>query len=377
MFGIFQTRVMPTYRSKYVQFLFFYLASLRVNWTESFLKDLLTTVYSQDQTLEKRLVALSYLASFVARAKFLTPLFGIKVVQYLTAFVMEIQEAAEKHAASRTRDDEEKPHHPMVRLFVAGVQSICYILCFRISSFAGEEEAKGQLMRLMPAWGTPRTVEETFTPVLASALNPITWINRNVAKQFLMSIRHEFPSIASQTKAMYKKMAKSDGVIVDNDDEDVKFDMTAFYPFDPYRLSGSHIFLVGIYQNWDKDDAFDVESTAESESDGCQGFEAEEDMTTRRARAGSRQPSADSGDSDVDFTDIADATDRGFIPSVGPSPALRPRRYTDFEMSPLIVPMEAAEEDDHFALPVSSIDNRANTVLDSFLKSSAFATGSP
>jgi len=344
-----------------------------VNWTETFLKDLLTIVYSQDQTLEKRLVALSYLASFVARAKFLTPLFGIKVVQYLTAFVMEIQEAAEKHAASRTRDDEEKPHHPMVRLFVAGVQSICYILCFRVGTFTAEEEAKGQLQRLMPAWGSPRTAEEAFTPVLASTFNPITWINRNVAKQFCISIRHEFPGIASQVKAMLKKMTRYDGANGDNEDENVKFDLEAFYPFDPYRLSGSHIFLVGIYQNWEKDDAFDVEST--EESDGCQGFEAEEDMTTRRARAGSPDVDTEAGDdSDVDFTDIADATDRGFIPSVGPSPALRPLRHTDFEMSPLIVPMEAAEEDDSFALPSSSLDNRGtNTVLDSFLKSKAYA----
>lgn len=373
LLGIFQTLVLPTYRAKYVQFLFFYFASLQVSCTENFLIHLLTVVFANEQTLGNRLMAFSYIASFVARASWVPPLFGIKVAQYLTNFCVEIQDAAESLAKEGSNE------HPKLQLYIAGVQSICYILCFRISSFveAEEPEAKGQLQSLLPPWGTARGSGENppFTPILESSIQPIACIHPVVAQQFCISLRPHFPGIAAQARNCIRRAPRPK--IIDSEDK-AKPDCEEVFPFDPYRLSGSHIFLLGIYRTWK--DHTDADST--EESDGHQGFEAEADVAPTRAHAGSVYSSDADADSDMDFTDMQDATERGFIPSVGPSPAFRPVRNMPMdigEMSPLCMPMEAgfmeaaAEDDEEIWLPTPSLDSKsANSVLDSLLNSKAF-----
>merc|ERR1712151_1397656 len=86
-------------------------------------------------------------------------------------------------------------------------------------------------------------------------------------------------------------------------------------------------------------------------------------------------------DSDVDFTDAADATDRGFIPSIQPSPAFQPRGSTDMTdiMSPLCMPMSTTDEDDGFALPSASVPldvgSGPSSMLKNLLGSAAFMEG--
>lgn len=138
---------------------------------------------------------------------------------------------------------------------------------------------------------------------------------------------------------------------------------------------------MGIYRSW-KDDEFDEEST----QSGQQGFEAEMEMAPTLTRRGSIDSQEESGDSDVDFTDMVDATERGFIPSVKPSLAFHPMVSPRSPM--LSSPLRAADRGDgmlplastmagtaeeNFLLPDPSMDSgTATSVIDSFLSHSAY-----
>merc|ERR1719487_1957783 len=94
---IFDTHVLTTYRSRYVQFLFFYISSLKPQWTEDFLTLLLRTLHNLQESPVKRRMAAGYLGSFVCRASFLTKNFSLQTTKYMVTFVLEQLNSRELH----------------------------------------------------------------------------------------------------------------------------------------------------------------------------------------------------------------------------------------------------------------------------------------
>merc|ERR1719491_1039971 len=66
--GIFESTVLPTHRTKYVQFLWFYIACCRPNWTEAYLSLVLRITYSPSHAAPTRSTAIAYCASYTSRA---------------------------------------------------------------------------------------------------------------------------------------------------------------------------------------------------------------------------------------------------------------------------------------------------------------------
>ena len=125
LFQIFETVFLSTHRTRGVQFLFFYIASLRPAWTEAFLTLLLRTMYSNEMPIMKRLISVAYLASFVARASFLTTKYSLRTTQYMSALAREhLQAAGNLASAGETA-------HPHLQLFFSTVQAVCYIIVFK------------------------------------------------------------------------------------------------------------------------------------------------------------------------------------------------------------------------------------------------------
>lgn len=332
LMNIFQGTIMLTHRARCVQFLWFYLASLKPNWTEVFLTFLLNTAWLPNQGMTQRLMALAYLASFTARASFLTPKFTLSTAQYLSAFAREGLQAAEGWADSGD--------HPHLVLCLAAVQATCYVLCFHACTFAAEPLAAGRsaLDNLLP--GPEADIgPEALTPVLESPLQPITRISPQVAREFIRRVAPHRPALA----AALRRQLQRDGERVG------EAPLEAHFPFDPYRLRHSHIFLAGVYREWAR------EEDSEEEPGSPRLFPRPEAFPSAVS-----QRTSETGDEDLpdaDFTDAADAVERGFIPSVGPSPAFRPRSAADMvDVSPLCVPMAGLESDDNFTLPQASID---------------------
>eukprot|EP00929_Paragymnodinium_shiwhaense_P023076 TRINITY_DN14539_c0_g1_i1.p1 TRINITY_DN14539_c0_g1~~TRINITY_DN14539_c0_g1_i1.p1 ORF type:complete len:743 (-),score=176.31 TRINITY_DN14539_c0_g1_i1:856-3084(-) len=386
MLSIFDGHVLLTYRSKHVQFLFFYICSLRPHWTESFLTRLLQTAYSPGKPLHERLISMRYLASFVARAKFLTGKYSLRTTQYLAAFARENLQVAEKLAA-----DGDTTSAQFV-LFLAAVETVCYIICWHIEDFAAEKLESGQ-SGLAALLGTDAAAPEAFSPVLESPCRPFSRIAPAIGKQFLRVIRSHFPPLV----AMLQNQMPRRGAVVTlpsvnadprrrmSSNIEMADDATAldvFFPFDPYRLRHSGIFVKDIYQSYEDIAGSDGEddSDAESSEGAADGFQKDvlhaDSMANPRARLRSGSSVCDGEDSsDVDFVESQQPAERGFIASVGPSPAFRPQKADMIDISPLLVPMEEGEDYDNFLLPQPAQPlgkSTGNPVLDRMMSTPAY-----
>jgi len=369
LLGIFENTVLLTHRARCVQFLWFYVVSLRPAWAEAFLSLLLHTAFSPCAAIPKRLISLAYLASFVARAKFLTKNFTLRTAQYVSTLAREHMQVAEGHLNAGERV------HPQLVLFLYAVQAMCYILCFHMADFASPEAGESPCrtaLELLLREGAPEVGAEAFAPVLESTANPISRINKQVADQFCHCLRRVSPGMAA---VVQQRMEDFAGQTRSHFCQGEEAGLDIFFPFDPYRLRHSSMFVVSIYRDWCDDDESNIDP-----SEGPEGFAKAVVPTNSMARQASDAASDAETGSDVDFTDAQHATERGFIPSVGPSPAFRPRGSTDMAdiMSPLCMPMESAyEEDEVFALPSASVplDSVTSSMLDSLMNSAAYREG--
>lgn len=368
LFGIFESTVLLTHRARCVPFLWFYLVSLRPAWTEAFLSLLLHTAFSPCIAIPKRLISLAYLASFIARAKFLTKNFTLRTAQYVSTLAREHLQVAESHVVAGDRV------HPQLLLFLYAVQAFCYMTCFHTAEFAapepGDTSGRTALSTLLFE-GAADVGAEAFGPVLESPSNPIARINKQVAEQFCHCLSDHNPALVV---ALKQRLLEFAGQVPTHFSQGDEAGLDIFFPFDPYRLRHSSMFVQPIYRDWNEDD--------ESNADPGEGFAAKAavaQMPNGRSRASSDGADSDRA-SDVDFTDARDAVERGFLPSVGPSPAFRPRGSTDMAdiMSPLCMPMESAYEDcDDFALPSATVpmDAASSSLLFGLMNSAAYREG--
>eukprot|EP00927_Polykrikos_kofoidii_P037361 TRINITY_DN31508_c0_g1_i1.p1 TRINITY_DN31508_c0_g1~~TRINITY_DN31508_c0_g1_i1.p1 ORF type:complete len:762 (-),score=139.29 TRINITY_DN31508_c0_g1_i1:173-2458(-) len=404
LLGIFEGHLLMTHKTRCVQFLYFYFTSLRPAWAEALLTKLLQIAYGVGQPPPKRMISMAYLASYVVRAKFLTTKYVLRTTQYLAAFSREQVQAAENRIV------EGEVASSQVRLFLYAVQCVCYILCWHTSNFAAEITESGQsgLEVLM------HTGPEAIVPVLQSSCQPITGISGTIARQFIRTIRAYVPSLADALKTQLAKAClRREGVVHDtaldafagrrgatkqgegmadagikdldeNDDDDELDSLKGFFPFDPYRLRNSSVFVKPHYTAFSEVPVPECDEDSDEDVERPEGFQGgtsdrEKDVAAR-GRAGSTLSSTagdDSDDVDIELGDgVGNAAERGFVPSVGPSPAFRPQRADMADVSPLLLDMEGVDEDDGFALPQPSMQvSTGNSTLDRMMNTPAYGAG--
>eukprot|EP00932_Pfiesteria_piscicida_P017906 SRR837773.4781.p1 GENE.SRR837773.4781~~SRR837773.4781.p1 ORF type:complete len:477 (-),score=159.23 SRR837773.4781:26-1456(-) len=367
LFAIFESVVLLTHRARCVQFLWFYLASLRPAWTEAFLSLLLHTAFSPNHAVPKRLISLAYLASFIARAKFLTRNFILRTAQYVSTLAREHLVLAEGHVAAGGERS-----HPLLLLLLYSVQAMCYMLCFHVGELAvpepGDASGRTALAALLFE-GSPELGAEAFAPVLESPSNFLARINKQVAEQFCHCLTPHVPALVAALRQRLQAQALDLRAHLAQGEQS---GLDVFFPFDPYRLRHSSMFVQPIYRHWSDD--------AESTADTGEGFAAKPELVPDRGLRSRCSSDLDSDKSDIDFADAREPAERGFLPSVGPSPAFRPRGSTDMAdiMSPLLMPMESSVGDDadDFVLPAPSAPiDATNSLLYGLMNSAAFREG--
>mmetsp|Transcript_79264 Transcript_79264/g.164533 ORF Transcript_79264/g.164533 Transcript_79264/m.164533 type:complete len:726 (+) Transcript_79264:301-2478(+) len=365
LFGIFESIVLLTHRARCVQFLWFYMVSLRPAWTEAFLTLLLHTAFSTNTAIPKRLISLAYLASFISRAKFVTKNFALRTAQYVATLARENQ-----HAAESLSEAGNTGQHPQLMLFLYAVQALCYVMCFHMHELGAVEpdDPTGRsALGILLYEGCAEAGAEPFAPVLESPSVPLARVNRQVAEQFCHCLKPYNSPLATALQQRLQQYAESVGSHLSQGEEAA---LEVFFPFDPYRLRHSSMFVSPIFRDW---------SDEESNIDAHEGFEGKAALNQPGGQSRSRGPSElESETSDADFTDAANAAERGFLPSVGPSPAFRPRGSTDMNdiMSPLILPMEPGYGDDDFLLPGPVVGmGEGENLLHGLLSSAAYREG--
>eukprot|EP00439_Symbiodinium_sp_Y106_P045696 s41_g5.t2 len=314
---IFDGAVLHTHKVRCVQFLWFYLSNLDVTYAEAFLAVLLQVAYNPREMLERRILALWYVASFIVRSKDLTAQYALASTQHLSRLARELFQAAEAG----------QPTEFQVNFLLAVLQAVCYVLCWKVEVFNTtpvEQSAVTGLEALLPDPAQGHKVgPDAFTPLLLSEHQPITQIRRFIAKEFCRQIRPFREKVAAQLDSQLKKAQSTKIRVPSTMADELGCPAAAFFPFEPYRLRHSSLFVRDIFKLW-HDDKDDRKWDTDDDEDGATDEEGFGHDLEGKVRTMSGSSEKDEASSDMDFTDQVDAERRGFIASAAPSPAFRP-----------------------------------------------------
>ncbi|SNX82757.1 related to RRN3 - RNA polymerase I specific transcription factor [Melanopsichium pennsylvanicum] len=312
LLSIFARNILPTFRSRHVQFLLFWFNSLDPEFSDFFLGVLLEkSLYSRrvemgekEESAVIRSAAAGYVASFVSRASYVDGHTTRVVLYNLCAFL-------DAHIDESSRTDTElssaAPGSSTHSVFYSVVQAAFYIFCFRWRDLkttndeqgvddldyqdadeigGGMHDSVGSLGQFgAEAWCDGLT---SLQRAVTSRLNPLKYCSANVVKQFARIAQHtgflycysiieaNNRSVRGNRSSLVSRSASLNRIHLDNSgsatpmshdgsDRDTprpeeleqksKAVTTAsvlesFFPFDPYKLESSASFIEPLYREW-------------------------------------------------------------------------------------------------------------------------------
>ncbi|KAL9250529.1 RNA polymerase I-specific transcription initiation factor RRN3-like protein [Drosera capensis] len=259
----FEKTVLPAYKSKFTQFLMFYACSLDPEGCGLMFADWLADkFYNSNNNLTRysnnnltRMISIGYLASYLARAIFLST---SVVTCILERLVQWCSDYCKTQRGNMGLDGEEwlyakcQDHSS----FYAGCQAVLYILCFRMRSIMDIPHLKSQLLS-MP-----------FQQILKNPLQPL--------QVCLPSIVQEFVRQANAAQLLDESASVVfDGVLESEFSKayggQERLDM--FFPFDPCLLKKcdsyirpNYVYWSAVHKTYDVDED-DVDDDARSADD--------------------------------------------------------------------------------------------------------------
>ncbi|KAJ4903614.1 RNA polymerase I specific transcription initiation factor RRN3 protein [Raphanus sativus] len=254
LFGSFENFILNTYKSKVSQFLMFYACSLDPeNCGVKFASKLMDIFLSTNKPRPTRMSAVAYLASYLARGKFLP-------VSYVATMLKRLVDVCADYC--RTCNDDIRPEAHQI--FYSGCQAIMYVLCFRMRSILNVPLFRSQLIPL--------------ESILMHKLNPLMVCLPSVVAEFL-------------------KQAKAGGMFVVSDsfifDDLLESELSrafggcerldTFFPFDPCLLKSSNSYISPNFIYWSmvrptyEEDDDDDEDDAEIIVNGDEESDEEEE----------------------------------------------------------------------------------------------------
>ncbi|KAL1564536.1 RNA polymerase I-specific transcription initiation factor RRN3-like [Salvia divinorum] len=267
----FRITVLTAYKSKFAQFVMFYACSLDPENCGKLFADALADIFVNGVHPEWRMSAVAYLASYLARAKFLP-------VPLIATMLERVVDWCSKYCKNQGSDINPKAH----KVFYAGCQATIYVLCFRMKQMLAVPRLKSQLhlMRIDDILGHP--------------LKPL--------QVCLPSIVDEFLRQAKENRVCFLPERLADQGFLESEHSTVfggieKLGM--FFPFDPCLLAKCDRYVRPNYVYWSMvRSSYDEEGT--SDEDVADAYDCENGMTIPDDRSGR---SSDEEDSDADEFD--------------------------------------------------------------------------
>ncbi|KAF3513272.1 hypothetical protein F2Q69_00001650 [Brassica cretica] len=240
LFDSFENFILNTYKSKVSQFLMFYACSLDPeNCGVKFGSKLMDMFLSSNKPRPTRQVSLSplwmsavaYLASYLARGKFLP-------VSYVASILKRLVDECADYCRICNDDIRPEAH----QLFYSGCQAIMYVLCFRMRSILDVPRFRSELIPL--------------ESILMHKLNPLMVCLPSVVAEFLRQAKAGGLFVVSDS-FIFEDLLESELSRAFGGCER----LDTFFPFDPCLLKSSNSNISGNFIYWsmvrptyDKDD---------------------------------------------------------------------------------------------------------------------------
>jgi RNA polymerase I-specific transcription initiation factor RRN3 len=327
---VFENAILTTHRSKFVQFIVFYICGKTLSSQESshelnreFAGRLIEAVLDPSLATVTRQSAACYLASFISRAMYTHSDTACEVVaallRWAEAYLAVFQDEA---TTSGRRDD--RSLCELHALFYTVCQSAFYIMCFRgAETHCLYDEA-------VHFWASSQKSQESPYPELDHIdISPKRWERicshkLQPLKYCLESVREEFILVAHAFKLLPIELIrdldfeseqqssrnKRRGKLINTPVTSLAGrrqtggvgglghgcnPLDSFFPFDPYLLKHSHAYVDPIYRNWegglqemddepllkdadnnnDSDDGEDMEDNGETDDDGEENYDSD------------------------------------------------------------------------------------------------------
>ena len=256
----FTSIVLPTHRSRHVQFLLFHFSQMSADFVEKFLATLAQVTFAKARPSLIREAGAAYLASFVARGAHLSTDVVRDVVALLGNQLDGLREVHEKTSRG--------PDLRKYGIYYATVQAILYIFCFRWQDLIihpdDEEIDEDEVFYGEMEFDWASNIKAVLNRNIYSRLNPLKICSPAIVTQFASVARHlrfmyVFPLLESNKRIRLAHVfgASADyGLRTDGEVEfggkvsDSIFQMDAYFPFDPYQLPKSKRWLDGDYNEW-------------------------------------------------------------------------------------------------------------------------------
>ena len=142
MLSVFDRSILRTHKAKYTQTLLFYLGSLHESFPDTLLGLLLTRTFDTSLATYLRCTSSAYLASYLARAKYLPPTTLAHCLKLCTQWAHRHLDRTERKANTKatTTTTGTGPNPRKYPVFYSVVQTILYVFCFRWRELVGLEE---------------------------------------------------------------------------------------------------------------------------------------------------------------------------------------------------------------------------------------------
>lgn len=281
----FKTIILPTYRSRHLQFLLFHFSQTSPILVDRFMATCMQMIFSKYQPPIMRQSAAAYLASFVAR--------GAHVSSDVVRDGFDMLANHLNHLRVEYELNCQGPDLRRYGQFYSTAQALLYIFCFRwrdLASTAFEDGGDGEVDVDNEDVTFPPSVKEVLHHAIYSRLNPLKVCSPAIVAEFARIAHHlrfmYLFSLLDSNKRLRMSSHRSLAALADprfsqveretRADDDTSYQLDAYFPFDPYRLPRSRRWLEGDYVQWQGIPGLDDMACDDDSSGSAMGDDDEE-----------------------------------------------------------------------------------------------------
>ncbi|KAK9153288.1 hypothetical protein Sjap_000768 [Stephania japonica] len=244
----FRITVLKAYKSKFAQFVVFYACSLDPEHCGLRFANMLEDIFMHGTDPLTRMSAVSYLASYLSRGRFIPSSLVAGTLKRLVDWCLKY---------CQSRDGKEAIVDPEVhRVFYSGCQAVMYLLCFRMRLMVDVSHLKS-LLHSMP-----------LERILRHPLNPLKVCLPSIVSEFLQQAKAAHLCTVSD-EFIFNNLLESDLSKAYGGIE--RLDM--FFPFDPCLLKDCDRFIRPNFVYWSM-----VKATYDDDEDGLSDDDIDEDF---------------------------------------------------------------------------------------------------
>jgi len=284
LMNVFIKVILPMHGSRHTQFLLFHFGQLVSRFSDQFSTSMLQLASNRNQPAMIRQSAAAYLASFIARGAHVDSQTVRHVVDVLCN---ELNKLRRGHVPNCNGPDLAK-----YGTYYCIAQALFYIFCFRWRDLiTNYEEFEDNALNPADLHWIPG-LKEALTRNILSKLNPLKICAPAIVTQFATICHHlEFISLhlllEQNKRVRLARPISATGLaytgIVDRESAlsiktgESKYQLDAYFPFDPYQLPRSKRWLEGDYVEWRGIPGLDDDEDEQPVSESQHHSEAEAD----------------------------------------------------------------------------------------------------